>query len=48
MICDFVMLGWVGGAAGLAVQIPVSYALGSPAPTTKPRMDGEKEEEMYK
>lgn len=40
MICDSVMLGWAGGAAGLAVQIPSSYELGAAAPTSKPRMDG--------
>lgn len=40
MICDSVMLGWAGGAAGLAVQIPPSYDLGAAAPTSKPRMDG--------
>ena len=40
MICDSVMLGWAGGAAGLAVQIPASYELGATAPTSKPRMDG--------
>ena len=41
MICDSVMLGWTGGAAGLAVQIPSSYDLGTSAPTSKPRMDGQ-------
>ena len=41
MICDSVMLGWTGGAAGLAVQIPSFYDLGTSAPTSKPRMDGE-------
>ena len=40
MVCDSVMLGWAGGAAGVAVQVPESYALGAPAPTSKPRMDG--------
>ena len=40
MICDSVMLGWAGGAAGQAVQIPSSYELGTAAPTSKPRMDG--------
>lgn len=40
MICDSVMLSWAGGAAGLCVQLPDSYPLGSPAPTSKPRMDG--------
>ena len=40
MICDSVMLNWAGGASGLCVQVPESCALGSPAPTSKPRMDG--------
>jgi tRNA-binding EMAP/Myf-like protein len=40
MICDSIMLGWAGGAAGLAVQIPATFALGSEAPSSKPRMDG--------
>lgn len=40
MICDSVMLKWAGGAEGIAVQIPTSFALGDPAPTSKPRMDG--------
>ena len=40
MVCDSTMLGWAGGAAGVAVQVPDSYALGAPAPTSKPRMDG--------
>ena len=40
MICDSVMLNWAGGAAGLCVQVPETCALGSPAPTSKPRMDG--------
>ena len=41
MICDSVMLGWKGGAAGIAVQVPASCALGSDAPTNKPRLDGD-------
>jgi len=41
MICDSIMLGWVGGAHGLCVQLPDSIALGDPAPTTKPRLGGE-------
>lgn len=40
MICDSLMLGWVGGAKGLCVQLPDSIALGDPAPTTKPRVGG--------
>ena len=40
MVCDSIMLGWSGGAAGIAVQVPDHFALGSPAPSSKPRMDG--------
>ena len=40
MLCDSRMLGWSGGAAGIAVQIPESIALGKAPPATKPRMDG--------
>ena len=40
MVCDSVMLSWAGGAAGLCVQLPDSYPLGSLAPASKPRMDG--------
>lgn len=40
MVCDSVMLGWSGGAAGICVQIPSSFAPGSAAPSQKPRMDG--------
>lgn len=25
MICDSVMLGWTGGAAGIAVQVPANF-----------------------
>jgi len=39
MICDSVMLKWAGGAEGLCVQIPTSFAVGTLAPTSKPRMD---------
>lgn len=31
------MLGWSGGAAGIAVQIPDSVEIGSCPPATKPR-----------
>lgn len=37
MLCDSAMLGWTGGASGIAVQIPESIAIGSPPPATKPR-----------
>ena len=37
MLCDSQMLGWTGGAAGIAVQIPDSIPIGSAPPATKPR-----------
>lgn len=40
MLCDSPMCGWVGGAAGLCVQVPQSLLPGSPAPSSKPRLDG--------
>ena len=40
MVCDSVVLGWTGGAAGIAVQVPSTFALGDEAPSSKPRMDG--------
>lgn len=39
ILCDSSMLGWSGGAKGVAVQIPDTYPIGSSPPTTKPRMD---------
>jgi tRNA-binding EMAP/Myf-like protein len=39
MLCDARMLGWVGGADGIAAQIPESFPLGSAPPDTKPRTD---------
>lgn len=39
MFCDSRMLGWVGGADGIAAQIPDSFPLGSAPPETKPRTD---------
>lgn len=41
MICDSVMLGWIGGAKGICVQVPDSFDVGTPAPTSKPRGIGE-------
>jgi tRNA-binding EMAP/Myf-like protein len=43
MLCDSRMLGWSGGAAGIAVQIPDSVAIGSAPPATKPRPNDGKE-----
>ena len=37
MMCDSKMLGWTGGAAGVAVQVPDDFDIGSPPPATKPR-----------
>lgn len=37
MICDSRMLGWSGGAAGVAVQLDESFPVGSTPPTSKPR-----------
>jgi len=45
MFCDARMLGWSGGAAGLAVQIPDDYAVGSAPPASKPRRGGDESEE---
>ena len=44
MLCDSRMLGWVGGAAGLAVQIPESIEIGSSPPSSKPRVNFHEEE----
>lgn len=37
MFCDSKMLGWTGGAAGVAAQIPDSVPIGASPPATKPR-----------
>lgn len=39
MLCDARMLGWVGGAEGIAAQIPDSFHLGNAPPASKPRTD---------
>lgn len=39
ILCDSSILGWSGGAKGVAVQVPDTYPIGSSPPTTKPRMD---------
>lgn len=47
MLCDSKMLGWAGGAAEVAVQIPESIAIGEAPPATKPRPnDGKQSEEL--
>jgi tRNA-binding EMAP/Myf-like protein len=40
MLCDAKMLNWTSGAHGLCVQVPDSFKLGDPAPSSKPRLDG--------
>ena len=40
MLCDSNMLGWSGGAKGVAVQVPDNFELGVAPPTSKPRIDG--------
>ena len=40
MFMDSLMLGWQGGAVGLAAQVPDSFKPGDAAPSSKPRMDG--------
>lgn len=37
MLCDAGMLGWVGGGAGAAVVLPVSFPPGTRPPTSRPR-----------
>lgn len=40
MLCDPPMLGWTGGAAGLAALVPDTFAPGAKPPEKRPRMDG--------
>ena len=40
MLCDARMLGWGSANAGIATQVPESYAPGSCPPTTKPGAGG--------
>jgi tRNA-binding EMAP/Myf-like protein len=37
MLCDSRMLGWSGGAAGVAAQMPDTVPVGEAPPSTKPR-----------
>lgn len=37
MLCDSYMLGWKGGAKGLAAILPDSFEIGSVPPESKPR-----------
>mmetsp|Transcript_43831 Transcript_43831/g.106279 ORF Transcript_43831/g.106279 Transcript_43831/m.106279 type:complete len:192 (+) Transcript_43831:98-673(+) len=36
ILCDSKMLGWAGGAEGIAVQVPPTFQVGSPPPSSKP------------
>lgn len=45
MLCDSAMLGWTGGAKGIAVQVSEQFELGAAPPSNKPRMDGGDSEE---
>mmetsp|Transcript_16822 Transcript_16822/g.38741 ORF Transcript_16822/g.38741 Transcript_16822/m.38741 type:complete len:180 (+) Transcript_16822:740-1279(+) len=45
MLCDAKMLGWSGGAVGIAVQVPESFSIGSAPPATKPRGGNQAAEE---
>ena len=40
MLCDSKMLGWQGGAAGVAVNLPEEYEIGTAPPSQKPRPKG--------
>jgi tRNA-binding EMAP/Myf-like protein len=37
MLCDCPMLGWAGGAAGVAVKLPEDHEVGSAPPAERPR-----------
>ena len=40
MLCDAPSLGWTGGGAGAAANVPNSFAPGDRPPARRPRMDG--------
>ena len=40
MFCDSQMLGWKGGAVGVAAVVPETFAIGSAPPDEKPRPKG--------
>lgn len=44
MFCDSPMLGWKGGAQGVAATVPDTYDVGSAPPSEKPRPKGQVEE----
>ena len=37
MLCDSRMLGWIGGAQGIAVNLPDNFDIGAVPPSSKPR-----------
>lgn len=41
MLCDSRMLGWSGGAQGVAAQVPNSFEIGSAPPSSRPRADND-------
>ena len=47
MFCDSRMLGWAGGGAGVAAQVPDSIAIGEAPPREKPRPTSEKASARY-
>lgn len=46
MLCDSRMLGWSGGAEGVAVQVPDSVEIGACPPSSKPRPTSESNEDL--
>ena len=38
MLCNGPMLGWTGGDANAAAQVPESFALGAQPPSSRPRL----------
>jgi tRNA-binding EMAP/Myf-like protein len=46
MLCDSRMLGWSGGAEGIAAQIPDSVEIGASPPSSKPRPKEEVQSEL--
>lgn len=46
MLCDSRMLGWSGGAAGVAAQMPDSIPVGEAPPRTKPRPNQGQQQEQ--
>jgi len=40
MLCDSAMCGWSGGGAGAAALLPGDFPLGTPPPSSRPRLDG--------